>query len=408
MHARELIKTENISVSRRVSVTFADTKGKPQIVFADASKSAPSEFELLQVGMWRTPWHGDIMIMPGDLTEYVANYEAGFAVSGNSKLKLPINFGHDQGGKAAGWFVPKVVGDTLMATEVEWTPAAQQALADGEWKCISAEFCPAGRGGWIDPLDSEHVVDNVLEGAALTNIPLYANLEPVMASASFGKSDTKPEVFLITANKETQMPTLEEVVAKDPATLTEEEKTFLTDSKDQLTDEQKKTFGFEVIPKVENKKEEIIVPAPIVPEPAAVVEPEAAAIAADIKSGKSTVISADRLSRLETTADAYENEMATKVVMAHVARGAIKADAISKWVEQVRTDQKRAEELLKSIPDNKTLADAIGAEADDESIDTRERITNLAKSKVEASQGKLSIQEAMKQATSEVTATNKK
>lgn len=403
MNTLEVDKHKTISLSRSVAIVLADRNKQPQSIKADANGDMPTSFELLKVGMWRTPYHGDIMIMPQDLQEYVDNKTKGYGVSGNNKLKLPLNYGHDQSGKAAAWFNIAVQGDTLMAVDVEWTPSGAQAVKDGEWKCISAEFCPAGRGGWCDPLDQEHFVENVIEGAALTNIPLMNMLEPVMASAAFSKDEVRQEVFLITANKETTMPTLAEVVAKDPTTLTEDEKTFLTDSKEQLTDEQKKTFGFEVTQKEEVKE----VPAPV-EQPAPVEEPVAAEIAASIKSGKSVVIAADRLGRLEKTADAYENEMATKVVMAHVSRGAIKADAIGKWVKQVRADKEGTEELLKSIPDNKLLADAIGTEEDIASIDDRERITTLAKSKVEASQGKLSIQEAMKQAMSEVSASNEK
>lgn len=187
--------TKTLEIQRQVSVVLANAEGKPSVILADSTGNVPSKFELLKVGMWRTPYHGDIMIMPSDGETYIENFKAGYGVSGNNMGKLPINYAHESWNKAAGWFVPEFDGETLWATQVEWTPAAKKSLQDGEWKCISAEFCPAGRGGWLNPLDDEQYIENVLTGAALTNIPLFSQLEPVMASATFGKDEQKSSVF---------------------------------------------------------------------------------------------------------------------------------------------------------------------------------------------------------------------
>lgn len=385
---------EKISISRQVSIIIADRNRKPQEIKADTTGDLPTEFELLTVGMWRTPFHGDIMIMPGDLQEYVDNFKAGLGVSGNNTLKLPINYGHDAGGKAAGWFIPAVSGDTLMATEVEWTPAAAQALADGEWKCISAEFCPAGRGGWVDPLDDEHCVENVITGAALTNIPLYSNLEPVMASASFGKNgEARPEVFLITASKENTMPTLEEVVAKDVSALTEEDKKVLSDNEASLTPEQKTKFGIEVpaaetpaTPPAETPPAPAPAPtegdAPVAEVP--VTEAQEVAVAASLEKKGFAVVKADRLKRLEDTADAYETGVATQKVMAHIRRGAIKADQLDNWVKEIKADASK-EDLLKGISDNPQLAAEAGTDKGSAEVDATAEIIAKAEAEVKAS-----------------------
>jgi Mu-like prophage I protein len=399
---------EKISISRQVSIILADRNSKPHEIKADASGTLPSEFELLTVGMWRTPYHGDIMIMPSDLDEYIENFKAGLGVSGNNMGKLPINYAHESWNKAAGWFVPAVRGDKLMATEVDWTPAAAQALLDGEWKCISAEFCPAGRGGWIDPLDEEHCVENVLTGAALTNIPLYSNLEPVMASASFSKNgEGKQEVFLITASKENTMPTLNEVVAKDVSALTEEDKKVLKENEASLTPEQKTKFGIEV-PAAETPAPVAETPAPA-PAPAegeapvaeapapTVTEDQEVAVAASLKSKGFAVVEASTLESLKETDKAYRTEKAQAKVDAHIARGAIKADQRDLWVAKIMADASN-EDLLKGINDNPSLAAEIGSDAAAGSVDASAaaaEITKKAEAEVAASNGALDLGNAI-------------
>lgn len=387
---------EKISISRQVSIIIADRNRKPHAIRADSTGTLPTEFELLTVGMWRTPYHGDIMVMPADLEMYVENFKAGFGVSGNSKLKLPINYGHDAGGKAAGWFTPAVSADgqKLMATEVEWTPAGAQALVEGEYKCISAEFCPAGRGGWLDPLDDEHYVENVITGAALTNIPLYSNLEPVMASATFGKNgEAKPEVFLVTASKENTMPTLEEVVTKEVGALTEDDKKVLKDNEATLTPEQKTKFGIEVPaetpPAAPAAETPAATPAPAegadkVAETAPVTEAQETAVAASLKAKGFAVVEASTLKSLEETDKAYRTEKAQGKVDAHIQRGAIKADQRDVWVTKILADASN-EDLLKGLNDNPSLAAEMGSDRGSAEIDASAEIMKKAEAEVKAS-----------------------
>lgn len=385
------LNTKNIEISRSVSVVLADANGQPNAVQAAANGTAPAEFELLKVGMWRTPWHGDIMIMPDDLTEYVDNYKAGLAVAGAGKLKLPINYGHESWEKAAGWFVPEVRGETLWATEVEWTPAGEQAIKDGEWKCISAEFCPKGRGGWIDPLDQEHIVENVLEGAALTNIPLFRNLEPVMASATFGRDTIKPNVFLITASeqKEPNMPTLQEVLAKENDALTDDERAILVENKDTLSAEDRAKFGFEASAPTE-KTQEPTVQTPNVEEPKVTeqVSPEVAEIAASIKKGEMVAIKASEWKDTQDKLTELRRKDVEADVKAHAARGAIKADQIGTWTDKVLADASM-KDILANLPSNEVLASTIGSDANaGDATDPIIELQNKAKELVVASADK--------------------
>ncbi len=278
-----------------------------------------------------------------------------------------------------------------MATEVEWTPAGKQSLLDGEWKCISSEFYPAGRGGWCDPLDEEHWIENVIEGAALTNIPLMNQLEPVMASAATG--DNKPKVFIFASNQKEKNMDLATLRTKPASELNEEEKTFVAQHGADLTAEEQEKFGLEVTkekktpepakdpkddPEDPKNKEDEPVPQP---QP---TEDQEAAVAADLKKKGFTIVSADRLKKLEDTASKYEREDAERTVKAHIARGAIKADQLETWADKIIQDPTN-EDLLKSIPDNPVMAASQGKDSDaDDATDAIKEADKLAKEKVAA------------------------
>lgn len=396
--AEKAKQKSEFSLSRRVTTVLANRNGRPSRIQADTSGNLPTSFELLKVGMWRTPNHGDIMIMPDDLQEYVDNWKEGYGVSGNNTLKLPINFNHDEGGKAAGWFNLAIEGDTLMAVDVEWTVSGAEGLKNGEWKCISAEFWPAGRGGWPDPLDYDNYVDNVIDGAALTNIPLFSQLKPVMASATSGKGDDNNQVFFITASKNKEKSkmavSIEEVRGKKVSELNEEQKAFAAEHKADFTADEQKALGLEVAapapdapaaddPKPDEQKpntEENPVNTPASEVPAQV--------AASLKSGESVVVKASTLKSLEETDKAYRNDKAREIVKAHVARGALKADQIDVWsgklVASVGSERVELEKMLKDLPDNQVAAAKIGSEKDEEEMQ-EEQLHIKTKNKLEAS-----------------------
>lgn len=377
MNPTAQVNKNSSALSHKVATILADRSGNPHQISADATGTLPTRFELLKVGYWHTQDHGDIMISPSDLQEYYEHYLAGYGRSGGEKKsQLPINFGHKSKDKAAGWFDIAVEGDTLWAVNVIWSKSGKEGILGGEWKFISAEFYPVGRGGWPDPLDWDHFVENVIDGAALTNIPLFSQLNPVMASAKAGDGHDKIDVFVITASqdKERSMD-LATIRAKKTEELTEEEKTFVAQNKDQLTAEEQTKFGLEV------KKEE----TPAAPEggddktktpqegeKVAVTEEQEAAVAASLKKKGFVMVEADRMKSLEETADRYEKDQATAIVKAHIGRGAIVADQEDRWVSRLMASRGSAradlESDLKALPSNEVFASMQGA-GDDEAGD---------------------------------------
>jgi hypothetical protein len=374
-------RSGKVDISREVSIILADRSGKPHQIQADAAGNLPSRFELLKVGYWHTMDHGDIMISPQDLQEYYDHYLAGYGRSGGEdgadRSKLPINFGHKAKEKAAGWFAIALEGDTLWAVEVEWSKTGKEELLGKEWKFISAEFYPVGRGGWGDPLDYTNWIENVIDGAALTNIPLYYTLEPVMASRATGfKTDKSPGIFLVNASQEKENTMdLATIRTKNQNDLTEEEKTFVAQNKAQLNAEEQAKFGLEVTasgtePNPADNPTNTNTPpkegAPAVNDEA--TEKQVAAVTASLEKKGMAVISADRLKALEDTATSYEKEKATSVVKAHIARGAIVADQEDKWTRRLMasrgTERKELESDLQALPSNQRMAAKQGAGED--------------------------------------------
>lgn len=326
---------------------------------ADSNGSLPTRVEILQIGMWDTPYHGMFMIAQDDLVAMKANFDAGIAQAGDG-LGLPIDFGHDEGGQAAGWIKGMVVeGNSLYADPVEWTAAGKEALLGGNYKCFSPTFYPSCLGGWPDPEDYDTFVPNVITGGALTNIPLFKGLKPIMASVQGSTDKDKNNTIFISASAEGKhMPTLEEVRAKEAATLTEEEKQLIATNKDNLTADEKVKFGLEAAPAPAENPEKKEAPP--------VADPETAAIAASVKSGESIVVKASVFNQMQEDVKSMKREKIEASIDKHIARGAIKADQKTKWADRIMKDESSTE-LLEALPDNKLLAGEIGN--DDKAIE---------------------------------------
>lgn len=255
----------------KTSLTTSQFLRTTRIIQADDSGVLPTEIEVLRTGMWETPWHGDFMITPQDLNEYVQNFNSDVRPN-SSSVGLPIDQDHDAGA-AAGWMKKLYVqsnedsGMSLWAS-VEWTPLGTELLNGKIYSMFSPEFCPRG---YFDPEGMEEACDNVLIGGGLTNRPLFKDLKPIVASETGQSTAGKDEfnkIFLSASDKGVQMPTLEEVRVKEAADLNDDERKILEDNKDQLSADEQIKFGFAkakveepapVEPKVETKVEE---PAP--------------------------------------------------------------------------------------------------------------------------------------------------
>ncbi|MBV1778688.1 phage protease [Paeniglutamicibacter sp. ABSL32-1] len=346
---------------------------------ADAEGNAPKTIELLKTGSWETPWHGEFEITPQDIQEYIRHFEQGVGLVEGDK-QAPINYGHKAADKASGW-MPKLYADesgTALLTDPNWTPAAVQAIKDGEWKYISPEFNPRNYP-WENPEQEYEFVPNVLTGAALTNIPLFKKLKPVTASRLPSKTVKAAATGDSEHHNEGDHMTLEEIRAKQVADLTAEEKAFLADNKADLTAEELKTFGLEetddaAAQAAADKEAADKAAADEAAKATADAEAaEAARVAAEgvEASAKPVSITADRLAKLEADAAAGREAQqklakaeAAAVVSASVKAGQIKSGDAGKWTDQLLASsgagRAQLESLLKGLPVNKELDQEIG------------------------------------------------
>lgn len=258
-----------------------------------------------------------------------------------------------------------------MLGDPERTPAAVQAIKGGEWKYISPEFNPRD-WPWEDPEEEYHFVNNGLTGAALINIPLFKKLKPITASR------IKPEKAIRASaagdgekHNQGEPMDLKEIRAKQVADLTEEEKTFLSENKADLTAEELKNFGLE-------EADDEAANADADKEAAEQAEADAKAAAEQAEKDKieasrngGVSITADRLAKLEADAQAgrearqqLDQRDAEEIVDRSIKAGQIKSGDKSCWTKQLLAsrgdDRKEPEALLAGLPKNEIDGKEIG------------------------------------------------
>jgi phage I-like protein len=332
---------------------------------ASATGEAPSRIELVPSGQWLNSWKGNLEITIGDLNEMKTNFDAGKGLPGGGSAGAPIDYAHEDWEKAAGWIKEvQVEGGMLVATAIEWTKSAIEAIQEGEFKFISPSFYPACMGMWCDPEDPTITARNVLMGAGLTNIPFFKGLSGLKASQSANGSTEKDDTIYISKEIKGDTKTMElaTIRAKSPNEITADERAFLVENRSQLTAAEEVAFN------LDNKQDDKI-DASITAE-----VQEAMKLQASIKAGTHKLVAvADQdalqasVTALSSKIDAYENEKIEKLVQTHIARGAIKADQLSKWITAVKADATN-KELLENLPSNQILAsEAVGDEGGDAS-----------------------------------------
>lgn len=363
---------------------------------ADRNGEAPTTINLLKAGTWNTPWHGDFELTGEDLNEMAKNFGEGVGLVVEDSVKAPVNYGHMMADKAAGWikrvYVSAVDGTAALLGDVEWTPAAEQAIKDGEWAYLSPEFNPRGCP-WEDPEQEFTFVDNVLTGAALTNIPLFKKLQPITASRVPPTKAVKASRGSEESDKSNQgeRMNVEELRAKEVKDLTDEEKQFLVDNKAELTEDERKALG------VEDAPVETQAPAPA--ETPAPVETEAPAPAGDGGPIEASAI-AGRVSELEKQlkasreeADALRTKIDTKEVNeflnARIAAGQIKQDQRESWANTLlasRGDARKAlETQLEALPANEAIGKEVGDAGRDAKVEASKELHQKVVEKIAAS-----------------------
>lgn len=352
---------------------------------ADAQGNAPTTIELLRVGDWHTLWHGDFEITLADLHEYAANFAKGVGLVEGDK-RAPIDYAHETWDKAAGWITGLSVDEARQAlvASVEWTPEGAKGIQDKEWAYISPEFNPRGSLPYADPEGPEgedgipEFIANVLTGAALTNIPLFKKLKPIMASrvpskkrkADVTSGDGKE------SNPKGESMKLEDILAKQVSERTEEEKAFLSDHKAELSDEQQAQLDAEASDaeaKAQTDKEAADKAAAEQAEKgAAAAEAETASDATKVEASAVTgAISPEELRQLRADAQAgraaseeLRRTKADGVVAASVKAGQVKSGDKERWVKVLLAsndnDRKEIESLLAGLPRNESLGKEIG------------------------------------------------
>jgi hypothetical protein len=349
------------------------------VLKADANGNLPKTIEIAKTGFWRTPWHGTFELTANDFVEAEAHFNDGvYRVGGTEPLAGTLD--HLGGESRAAFRMTRVYaeGDRLL-TDVTWTQTGVEALERDDYRYVSFEYCTRAQP-FIDPEDEDNVLVNVVTGATLTNDPLFKKLKPVMASARSG------------VNNEGEEMNLKDILAKKPEDLSDDEKTFLEEHKDELTDEQRQAFGIEA---EETDEEKETREAKEAADKKAADEAAAKKAADDAKAkeeadkleastkGMSAEAKKEFLqlkasvAKLEAEAQAGREakkellkSQLTASIEKHVARGAVKSDQINAGVELLMAssegDRKKLLSFIEALPNNELLADARGKGGEEE------------------------------------------
>lgn len=341
-------------------------------VDADAEHKLPNRIHLLRAGTFNTSKYGKLDISANDLKEMVNNFKAGHGRPGPEGAKggLPVNFAHEKGGKAAAWINDiELDANNNLWGKVDWTGAGETEVKAGNWRYISSEFTPRCMGGtWSPAENSSQKIRNVLTGAATTNIPMFNGNNGIMASAESNGSDVEQTIYISASQeeKETKMPTLDEVRIKDATSLTKEEKQVIANAlvNDELDAAEKKKFAPAFGIKASSEIETIEASAVTGNEGLVSIE------ASEVKTLRDRAETAEKKveaaesakSDLEKKVEAHSEQLATfrrNEVMASVQeqaeRGAIVASEVDKWAGLIVDDEKMLD-VLKAIPSNPTVA----------------------------------------------------
>jgi hypothetical protein len=369
------MKTQTVTVTQKPLNRIATLTA----IEADSTTGKmPDRLHLLRVGQFNTEKYGMLDIKAADLQEMVLNFDKGLARPGGGSLGLPVNFRHDKGGIAAAWINGlEFDGKDLWGTDINWSRAGQEAVANQEYKCLSSEFTPRCLGGmWVDPENTGLQAQNVFTGAGLTNIPMFTGNRPVMASAeSADKADDDKQVIYINAKaKESKMLTVDALRVKAAADLTDEEKVYASEHKAEFSADEQKRLGLVEASTTTTTTTPKKVDASQVKGDEGMVMVDAAQL--KIMNDQIAEVVADNKARKHTEAET--------VVDAAIEAGKIKADQKDVWVSMIEADASK-KDLLEGLQGNASVSDgergAKGADASDD-----ESATSKLKVAIEAAQ----------------------
>lgn len=194
------------------------------ISFAEADVKEKMEIQIIPVGKWKHNDYGDMKVTKDDIKQFANNFKL--------RKGVPITKGHAKMGEelpAVGWFKKLInKGSDGLWAIVEWTDIGLQMLKEKAYKYFSPEI----HWKYEDP-QTHKVYKNVLTGGALTNYPYFKELQAIVLSEKC--------IFNQFNNNDMAL-NLKEILEKEVADLSDEEKKFLVENKDELTDEDNEKY----------------------------------------------------------------------------------------------------------------------------------------------------------------------
>lgn len=349
---------------------------------ADENGNLPTIVQLLHVGSWSTPWHGDFEITEADINEFVENNQRGIGLPEEANRRIQANYNHKTHEKGAGWVdnlrAELVNGVYSLVGDPDWTPAAKKAIEEGEYAYVSPEFNPRALP-WEDPEEEWRMVANVITGVALCNNPLFKKLKKVAASERpepKGSSKQSKQGASMSLK-------LEDVRILEASALTDEHKAFLETNKKDLTAEELTKFGIKADEKPADPAKKVEGAA----QPVTISASELAELKAAAAQG---VAAAENLSQKE----------ASDFAAARIEAGQVKSDQKDSLVKILTASSKEArtelETFLSGLPINADInagesgtSNTVDASASTEMFEKAEKL-------VADSQGKETLNTALK------------
>lgn len=208
----------------------------------------PTEIMLVPTGKWNTKKYGEVEVTP----EMAKQMEKHFNDGVRKGVMIDVDHGTSSHGDAAAGWIKKVEAKAggLFATTLEWTSLGKQLVTDKIYKFLSPEFDLVH----IVPDDADKILENVLVATSLVNRPLLHDIPALSFSENKDLTDTSGNVIVYVDEvkkasfNEKHMPNLNDILAKTKDERTEEENTFVTEHKDEMSADQLKAEGLEATP----------------------------------------------------------------------------------------------------------------------------------------------------------------